>query len=201
MSTLQALHAALPLLSSKNADFARSLLLQDEKGRKLSEKQQYWVEKLVAEATAPKAEPVAPVVVGDVSGIIALFNQAGAKLKFPKIRLALENGAPVVLSRSGQASKAPGSINVTDGGPFGSNVWYGRVSTGGEFKAGKSASASVVALLTALAADPAGVAGAHGKITGSCVFCAKKLSDKRSLEVGYGETCATNYGLAWGEVA
>jgi len=199
MSTLQALHAALPLMSSKNADFARSLLLQNEQGRKLSEKQQYWVEKLVTDATAPKVEAPAPVVVGDVSGIVALFNQAGAKLKFPKIRLALGDGSPVVLSRAGQNSKAPGAINVTDGGPFGSNVWYGRVSTGGEFKAGKVASASVVALLTALAADPAGVAGKHGKITGSCVFCAKKLTDKRSLEVGYGDTCATNYGLPWGE--
>lgn len=34
-----------------------------------------------------------------------------------------------------------------------------------------------------------------------CVFCMKHLSDPRSEFAGYGETCAENQGLPWGETA
>lgn len=34
-----------------------------------------------------------------------------------------------------------------------------------------------------------------------CVFCSKHLSDPRSEYAGYGETCAGNRGLPWGDVA
>jgi hypothetical protein len=33
------------------------------------------------------------------------------------------------------------------------------------------------------------------------VFCSKKLTDERSIEVGYGRICAGHNGLPWGEVA
>lgn len=44
-------------------------------------------------------------------------------------------------------------------------------------------------------------AAAFGKLTGTCVYCALKLTDERSLSVGYGPTCAANNGLPWGEVS
>lgn len=44
-------------------------------------------------------------------------------------------------------------------------------------------------------------AAAFGKLTGQCVYCAQKLTDERSLSVGYGPTCAENNGLPWGEVS
>jgi hypothetical protein len=34
-----------------------------------------------------------------------------------------------------------------------------------------------------------------------CCFCNKLLSDERSAAVGYGHTCATNWGLPWGAKA
>ena len=53
-------------------------------------------------------------------------------------------------------------------------------------------------LLQRLAADPAGVASKYGKMTGRCCFCHLQLTDAKSLAVGYGKTCAKNYGLPWG---
>lgn len=37
-----------------------------------------------------------------------------------------------------------------------------------------------------------------GHRTGACVFCARKLTDDRSLTVGYGPTCSKKAGLPWG---
>lgn len=38
----------------------------------------------------------------------------------------------------------------------------------------------------------------YGKLTGTCVFCARVLTDERSIDAGYGEKCASNNGLPWG---
>ena len=194
---LVALKQALPLLASGRRNFAESLLNQSKR-KALSPAQAEWVVKLVAEASAPKPEAVA---VGDMTGLIALFGKAAAKLKHPKIRLALPAGDPVVLSVAGPASKNPGSINITDGGPYGANVWYGRVDALGCWhpsKAGLNASAALVPLLVAMALEPAKVAGEHGRLFGQCCFCGRGLEDKRSTEVGYGPICAANYNLPWG---
>ena len=194
---LEALRLVAPLLASGRQDFAKSLLKQAAK-RALSPAQTFWVSKLVEEAKAPKPEAVA---VGDMGGLIALFATAAKVLKRPKIRLAM-GADPVVLSVAGAGSKNPGSINITDGGPFGDNVWYGRVDESGCWhpsKSGLAASAALVPLLTAMALEPAKVAGEYGRLTGSCCFCGRGLDDKRSTEVGYGPICAGKYNLPWGE--
>lgn len=58
-------------------------------------------------------------------------------------------------------------------------------------------------LATLQATDRVGVgmekyAAEFGKITGTCVFCSRRLTDERSVEAGYGPKCAANNGLAWG---
>lgn len=206
---LMSLHAALPKLSSADADFARSLLLQavnaaaGHKGcQPLSTKQLYWVGKLTERATATKpATPTATV--GDFSAVAALFAKAGEHLKHPKVRLQLPNGQPIVLSVAGPASRAPGTVNVTDGKPYGSNKWFGRVTTKGEWHKstlsnGAETDTAIVALLSEFAANPAKVAQVYGTLTGSCCFCAKELTDARSVSVGYGPVCADHYSLPWG---
>ena len=35
-------------------------------------------------------------------------------------------------------------------------------------------------------------------IDGNCSMCRKKLSDPRSMKVGYGEICADKWGFPWG---
>lgn len=37
-----------------------------------------------------------------------------------------------------------------------------------------------------------------GRVTGTCVYCARTLTDERSIEVGCGKTCASNNGIPWG---
>lgn len=41
-------------------------------------------------------------------------------------------------------------------------------------------------------------AARFGHVTGCCVFCTRKLTDERSIEVGYGPRCAEREGLPWG---
>jgi hypothetical protein len=195
LNDIEALKAALPNLSSGSRDFALSLL-ESAETRGLSEKQAFWVKKL--------AEPPAPPVtveVGDLANVLTLFANARKHLKFPKVKLALEDGSPVVLSVAGPGAKVPGSINVTDGGAYGSNKWFGRIATTGAWEVSKAAgesATSIAALLTRFAAEPAKVAGEYGGIFGHCCFCAKRLTDERSKAVGYGKICAGHYSLPWG---
>jgi hypothetical protein len=42
-------------------------------------------------------------------------------------------------------------------------------------------------------------AAEFGHATGRCVFCSTALEDERSVNAGYGPTCADNRGLPWGE--
>ncbi len=140
--------------------------------------------------------------VGDFKGVIELMTVGGKNMRFPKIRLALPDGQPIVLAVAGDKSNYKGSINITDGGPYDNNTWFGRVSPQGEWKKSNSVQGdtmtSLVALLSALSADPAATAAAYGKLTGQCCFCNKPLNDERSTAVGYGKTCAGNYNLPWG---
>ncbi|MGH3499749.1 MAG: DUF6011 domain-containing protein [Nocardioidaceae bacterium] len=41
-------------------------------------------------------------------------------------------------------------------------------------------------------------AARFGQVTGQCVFCFRKLTDERSITVGYGQVCATHNHLPWG---
>ena len=44
----------------------------------------------------------------------------------------------------------------------------------------------------------AAVAAAYGQTHGHCMFCALELTDERSVDVGYGPTCASKRNLPWG---
>lgn len=208
MTSIQQLEAALPAMSAKSREFAQSLINQAAR-RPLSDKQMYWVNKLAHEAVAPK-----PVVdVGELTGIIALFDRARQSLKTPAVVLNvpelahLNEGGGIRISVASERAKFPGSLNVTaldrtilgDYGP--SRAWYGRVHTDGRFECSGRAANDVVAIagkLAAFAADPAGVAAEYGRLTGCCCFCNRPLKDERSTAVGYGKVCATRFGLAWG---
>jgi hypothetical protein len=151
-----------------------------------------------------------PIQVGSLEGLVALFDRAAAsKVKGPgitqrkvKIRLQLPDKKRIVLDMAGPTAKAPGTLNVTDGRPFGENIWYGRVTRDGAFSASPRAAdadvVSITVLLAAMAADPAATAAAYGHATGNCCFCSIALTDKRSVDVGYGPHCADRMGLPWG---
>lgn len=157
-----------------------------------------------------KGQLAAKAVVGDLSGILALFGKARTHLKRPAIML----GVPALgdflvrINVAGPQSKAPGSLQVLgaeredDGSEQGRRPWYGRVTLDGLFQAGRDLSteqrAAIADRLQAFAASPAQVAAEHGRLTGRCCFCNIALKDERSTAVGYGRICADHYGLEWG---
>jgi uncharacterized protein DUF6011 len=198
---LEALQAGFSKLAPADQPFAASLIAQaTTPGKKpLSDKQWYWVGKLAERAGAAKPAPEAVKVAGTFAGVLALFATASAHLKRPRIALMLSDGTDVRLSLAGAASSNPGYVYVRVGGEY-----AGKVSPAGDFQPFKLAPNVLAALrdlLGELAADPAGVASAYGKLTGACCFCSIALTDERSTSVGYGPICAGHYGLPWGEKA
>lgn len=197
MHTVTELEALLPTL--KNPTFAASLVAQS-KTRGLSDKQMYWVNKIVEDAAKPA--PVA-VNVGDLSAINALFDRASQHLKFPAIVMSVPAANMLMrINVAGLSARFPGSLNVTSGEkPIEGmkRAWYGRVMKDGAYTPSAGAHSAIVERLRAFAADPAGIAAEHGKLTGRCCFCNRHLQDERSTAVGYGAICADHYGLAWGK--
>lgn len=145
-------------------------------------------------AVAQQARPAAQTV-GNLSGIMRLFDTARQHLRFPAIVL---DGFR--LSIAGPRARVPGSLTVTsdDRDQDGQRAWYGRVQSHGEFEPSRDAPADLGDKLRRLAADPAGVAAEYGRLHGRCCFCNKALRDERSTAVGYGPDCADHYGLPWG---
>ena len=77
-------------------------------------------------------------------------------------------------------------------------VYVGKID-GGRFMPTNRCDASVSDKLMAIAKDPMNSAKTHGYTHGNCSMCRKRLSDDRSMFVGYGQTCAKNWGMPWGE--
>ncbi|MDC7784783.1 DUF6011 domain-containing protein [Rhodoplanes sp. TEM] len=195
MASLNDLTAALPRLSPRDQEFARSLLNGAARFGSLSMKQGEWVKRLVERANAPRPTPVQ---VGDLSSVIALFDRAGQHLRRPAIVLNCQGLGNVRLNVAGQRARVPGSLNVTDDGPYESRRFYGRIHRDGTFEPSRASAPGLVDYLIRFARDPAGVAAEHGLMTGNCCFCRRTLTDERSTAVGYGPTCAEHYGLPWG---
>jgi NADH pyrophosphatase NudC (nudix superfamily) len=70
-------------------------------------------------------------------------------------------------------------------------VWDGE---GWDYESAKGVFSRLTPAMKLSAAD----ASEFGKLYGHCVFCGRKLTDERSIEVGYGPTCAANNSLPWG---
>jgi len=193
-------------LKASSRDFAKSLVTQWDKYGKLSDKQALWAEKLADEIDCfgvpdftklfeePEAKP-------EYSAIIAFMTNAGKKLKYPAVTLQLKNGKPLKVALNGPGSSKAGAVSMTDGGPYGNNKFYGRIGKDGVFEpytASVPIQDELARILAAFAGNPAKVAAEHGKLTGRCCFCNTALTDPKSTAVGYGATCAKNFGLPWG---
>ena len=131
-----------------------------------------------------------------------LFTDAKANLKFPKIMME-SCDMPLKFTVAGAKAKFPGTINITDGGPWGGNVWYGRVDAEGTWAPStvttNDQKVIIARVLQAFSHNPAKAAMTYSKGKTRCCFCAKQLDTNASKFVGYGPTCADNYGLPWGD--
>lgn len=179
-----------------NNEFARSIN-RAVSGGYGSSKQEFWARVIVSEkhpefngGGVSRPEPKTEAV--DVSAIVELLDTAKENLKWPKIRL---HG--LSFSLAGERAKAPGTVNVTDGGPYGRNEWYGRIERDGTWTLSAKATPEIIERVKAFAADPAKVGGEHGHTHGECCFCGTALSDERSTHHGYGPTCAKNWKLPY----
>jgi hypothetical protein len=190
----QKLQAAIPHLSEKDKEFAQNLMEWIETKGGWSPNQEKWV-KILIEKAEPKPEAVK---VGQIDGIIELFVKAKQHLKYPAIVLtAADNGAEIRVKPAPATGSNPGCIYVHY-----ETQYAGKITPGGEWVPLKSVNANgfIYSMLKMLAADPAGVASAQGKMTGKCCFCNSKLTDPKSTSVGYGPVCAQHYGLPHGPV-
>jgi hypothetical protein len=195
------LRANLANLQPRDVAFAGSLL--DQLGRRgLSDKQIHWLGVLADRATAPVEQPAAAKVADDLSPVLALFKRAVEGGKRPAITFDTAEAGRLRISLAGERSREPGTLMVTDGGGFDA-TFFGRVRLDGSYVESRNRpdmQPAVRALLTRFAADPAGVASEEGRRTGMCCFCARDLTDERSVAAGFGPRCADRFGLsdAWG---
>lgn len=195
--TINTATAINTIANLKDNTFAQSLVKQYRTKGVLSAKQLYWVEKLADEALNPTTATSVSCET-DMSGIVALMQKASGKLKYPKIRIATVSGKPIALGVAGPRSKNPGAINITDGGRYGENTWYGKITTAGVFEPSRVNDTEVREFLITMSENPTQVAADYGHKTGNCCFCSRGLTDERSTMVGYGPVCADNYDLVWG---
>lgn len=136
---------------------------------------------------------VAADVRESLANIIRMFDRAAESgLKWPKIRFGNE-GFTIQLQRAGERSRVPGAVNVTDGGRYGANTWFGRILRDGT--PDRISDDGVLAFLVDIADDPEKAARESGQRLGYCSFCLKQLTEDGSLDVGYGPVCATHWGL------
>lgn len=191
-------------LSSRDQSFAKSLIEAGYSKRGLSEKQQEWVNILLKRAEG-KAAPQQPqerekVALPEFAKMIEIFDAAKATIATPKITVSNADGETLIVRLAGEASRNPGTLDVLSPGVYGERKWYGRILRDGNFEKSprETMSTSLLALLQNFSANPAGVAAEYGKRTGVCCFCNRKLTDKRSIGVGYGPICANRFALPWG---
>lgn len=195
MSTQQELRDLIRSGHVASSNFAHSIA---NTGR-ISEKQQYWIDKLVSEGQAKRdgVNQPKPTTTLVLEPLAQFFANAAQHLKYPKIQLRHQDQI-VMIKRAGQKSKHSGSLMMSDGTGYGGK-YFGKIdTTGGVFLTKQGEQADLIPLLTALANNPAEIAAEHGKLTGNCCFCLKDLTDERSTSVGYGPICADHWGLPWG---
>ncbi len=193
---IQTLRQNISNLTDKDRTFALDLCASVERRGSASEKQFFWLEKLANSAVNGYAKRETAAI-GDLTGITSLFDKARQRLKQPAIVLGIGD-QEIRLSIAGPNARVPGSINVCANEGFGSD-WFGRILKEGNFEASPRCStpAGLVEGLRRFAADPVGVAKDHARLAGKCCFCNTALTDERSTAVGYGPTCAKNYGLPY----
>lgn len=228
-STLTDIEARDACGRTQNNDFAKDLVRQcHQKGLTLL--QWAWLHKLALEQIRRENVPVTPVpspalppVQQKVQApapkpsvsllpIIAFLEPANRRLKsgasvtFANQVAGLEsnNGArsgSVCVSRC-RTGTWPGSYWVSDGGPYGANRLYGRITPQGQIVPhGQSGTppAALVELLEKFAGAPKTFIYKYGVQTGRCCFCNLPLTDETSMKIGYGPVCAKNYDLPHGK--
>lgn len=177
-------------MSSRDTEFANSLIGQFLDNRSLSVRQWTCVDDVVARYTT--AEPI----YGDFDAVHVMFRLASDKLKKPKIRLLSDAGVFVQLNFDNESRKV---LIFRDGWQgHGKRKFIGWIKDNVivPYKA-DSLDDDIKMVIQEFALNPEQVSKAMAHKLGACVYCGRRLSDPISKKVGFGKTCASHYGLKW----
>ena len=127
-----------------------------------------------------------------------LFDTAqNSDLRWPKIHMGTVFN---LILQTNQKSQ----INITNNKPYGNddNIWFGRIERcSGKLTLNKKLAEKEKELikdaLLQLDTNPAQFAKIYGTQTGHCMFCSLQLTEKESVEKGYGPICAKKFNLPW----
>jgi hypothetical protein len=178
MAAVEKLAAVIKGLPSNRIDFAKSLVHQYSSKGYLSEKQFWWVGKLIEEADVPpgpkKEEPSYPNIRA------AILNMKGNGAKAPSLRFA-----GVTLSMAKDDSQNRGFIYIKVNGEYAGKISpVGRLMPGGGFTKDQ-----VQAWLDGPELNPEDAAISYGRETGRCSCCGRELTNALSIELGIGPIC------------
>lgn len=123
----------------------------------------------------------------DTTQLEKAFARVNPTLRSPAINVGRYRFSPApATKRDGTPGANPGAIYVKEDGQY-----LGKM-LGGKFLARCTQEAMTAVL--AIAADPLGKAIEHGKLTGRCAICNRKLTDEDSTDRGIGPICAEKFG-------
>lgn len=170
--------AIAQLRNQQDNNFAMSLVQQYDRKGSLSEKQEYWVHKLVAQAaSSDDAEVIEPYY----TVLHNIVKDPGMKLRFPGLQISRPRNGKEVLY-------------LTSGG-YGS-TYYGKIDESGRWMATYEAepeAQKLAGILDAFIRNPVGYMAECGHQTGICCVCGRTLTDPKSIEAGIGPICASKF--------
>lgn len=125
---------------------------------------------------------------GKYQALFAMFQFASTKLKYPKIRFiaSTEHQESVVLYLATR-----GYIAVKVDG-----VYVGKLADANSFRM-YSGTTELQCSIESFCSNPLESAIVKGQQYGNCCFCGIELTNRASLQMGYGPICADKYGLPW----
>lgn len=158
--------------------FAASLVAQWDRKGYLSDKQQYWVNKIANEQNKPK-ETV------DLTPIKNMFQNA----RNNGYKRAKYRAEGIILSLAGNNSRNAGAIYVKDMegnylGKVQDNLFH-PVYMGDK----------AIEPLKLIAENPLQAAVRYGQQTGQCACCGRELTNRESIDLGIGPICRAKWGL------
>lgn len=168
--------------------FASSLLAALGRYGSLTPNQEAAVRRSIANEAARAtmaANPTAIIQGGGYTKLLEAFQKARTSgLKWPKVHIG-----SLTFKLAGENSKNPGSLYIKAG-----ETYLGKVSPQGEFRRSFDCSATDEEIIVSVGRDPLAEAVSHGKRTGHCAICSRKLTDPESVDRGIGPVCATKFG-------
>lgn len=172
--------------SERGFEFAQSLALSGLKFGSLTENQVAAVYKCIARDEDHAEAQKNPAATVNLDSLLAAFGNAfESGLKRPRLHIGR-----LVFSRAGDNSANPGYLYVKGGGEY-----VGKIDPDGGFLKAYKCTETDVQDIADLGDDVLAKAVEHGRRTGNCACCNRKLTAAESVERGIGPICAERWGL------